>query len=359
MPAEQRETLRFNPNNATTGIVERVHAPDGSTRIHKQLRRAGTVLTGPAHWASSDTPTDWNHWAREAAVYTDPRLRAGLTGTGLDLPAAEVEHRELSIELWLEDVHGTAGGDFTLDDHVAAAAGLGRWQARPPHPVPTWASRGFLRAYSTSRPGDLSLLGDDAEADAAWAQPLIRDTWPAHLRAGWRRLLAHREDLLGLMEQLPRTLCHLDAWVSNVIRRPTGEVVLLDWSFAGDGAVGEDLGNYLPDAVFDLFWPAERLVELEAACWPAYLDGLRAGGWDGSEREARLGVVASCVKYAWLLPLLLQQAGDGEHAAYHRRADAEHLYRQRGAALSHLVGWCEEALDLAGCGDPHAASRTT
>ena len=348
MPAEQRETLRFNPDNATTGTVERIHAADGTTRIRKQLRRAGTVPDAPAHWASSNTPTDWNHWAREAAVHTDPRLRADLAGTGLDLPAAEVERHEQSIDLWLEDVHGTAGSDFTLDDHVATATALGRWQARPLRPTPPWASRGFLRAYSTSRPGDLALLHDSAGADAAWARPLIRETWPAHLRAGWQHLLAHREHLLDVVEHLPRTLCHLDAWVANTIRRPTGEVVLLDWAFAGDGAVGEDLGNYLPDAVFDLFWPAERLAELEAACFPAYLEGLRAGGWNGTEREARLGVVASCVKYVWLLPLLLERAGDGEHDAYHRRADAEHLYRQRGAALSHLVGWCEEALDLAG-----------
>ncbi|NAZ76530.1 aminoglycoside phosphotransferase [Kineococcus sp. T13] len=342
MPAEQRETLRFNRNNATTGTVERVHAADGTTRIHKRLRRTGTVPGAPAHWASSNTPTDWNHWAREAAVYTDPRLRAGLAGTGLDLPAAEVERDEQGVDLWLEDVHGTAGADFSLADHVATATALGRWQARPLRPAPPWASRGFLRAYSTSRPGNLALVDDDA----AWARPLVRDTWPAHLRAGWQRLLAHREHLLDVVENLPRTLCHLDAWVANAVRRPGGEVVLLDWAFAGDGAVGEDLGNYLPDAVFDLFWPAERLAELEAACWPAYLDGLRAGGWEGSEREARLGVVASCVKYAWLLPLLLAQAGDDEHHAYHRRADAEHLYHQRGAALSHLVGWCGEALEL-------------
>ena len=59
-------------------------------------------------------------------------------------------------------------------------------------------------------------------------------------------------------------------------------------------------------------------------------------------------MVASCVKYAWLLPLLLEEAGDDEHVAYHRPADAEHLYHQRGAALAHLVTWCEEALDLAG-----------
>ncbi|WP_309104702.1 hypothetical protein [Microbacterium sp.] len=344
MPSERRETLRFNPNNATTGVVERVFAADGSSRVHKQLRRAGTVPTTPSHWNSSANPQEWNYWAREAEVYADRRLRASLEGTGLDLPAADVTTDDETVDLWLEDVRGTAGVEFALTDHVATAAALGRWQARPLEPPPACASRGFLRAYSTSRPGDISVVDDDA----AWRQPLVRDTWPVELRDGWARLLAHREQLLSVMEDLPRTLCHLDAWVSNVIRRPSGEVVLLDWAFAGDGAVGEDLGNYLPDAVLDLFWPAEQLAELEAACWPAYLEGLRSAGWAGSEREARLGVVASCVKYAWLLPLLLQRASAEQHSAYHQRTDAGQLYRQRGIVLSHLAGWCDEALELIG-----------
>jgi hypothetical protein len=344
MPEEQRETLRFNPNNATTEIVERVHAPDGHTRVHKQLRRDRTVANGAQDSAASPAISDWNHWAREVEVYTDPRLRASLVGTGLGLADVEVVEEPDRASLWLEDVVGTPGNDFALVDHIAVATALGRWQARPLLPAPTWSSRGFLRAYSASRPADLDLADDDD----AWAQPLVRDTWPAKLRPGWARLLRHREDLLRVMEGLPRTTCHLDAWVSNCIRRPNGEVVLLDWAFAGDGAVGEDLGNYLPDAVFDLFWPAERLSQLEAACWPAYLGALRADGWDGTQHEARLGVVASCVKYAWLLPALLQHAGDRQHAAYHRPANSEFLYRQRGAALLHLVRWCEEALDLMG-----------
>lgn len=344
MTSQRHEPLRFNADNATTDVVERVHAPDGSTRIHKRLRHSGSAIDSPSHWRSSAIPGDWNHWAREAEVYADTRFRASLAGTGVDLPGAEVVPDGDTTSLWLEDVQGTAGADFVLADHLATAAALGRWQARPPQPFPSWSSHGFLRAYSTSRPGDPGLVDDDA----AWNLPLVRDTWPADLRAGWRRLLDHREDLLTVMERLPRTLCHLDAWVANVIRRPGGDVVLLDWAFAGEGAVGEDLGNYLPDACFDLFWPAQRLAELEAACWPAYRDGLRTRGWDGTEREARLGVVASCVKYAWLLPLLLAQAVESEHRAYHRPADAVHLYRERGVVLSHLVGWCDEALEGAG-----------
>jgi hypothetical protein len=138
------------------------------------------------------------------------------------------------------------GTEFSPADHVALAERLGRWQAAGPLQQP-WTSTGFVRGYSTTRAARYDLVEDDA----AWRHPLVADLWPASLREGWRRLLAGRSTLLDAMERLPRTRSHLDLWVSNEIRRPDGTVVLVDWAFAGDGAMGEDLGNHVPDAVFD------------------------------------------------------------------------------------------------------------
>ena len=62
----------------------------------------------------------------------------------------------------------------------------------------------------------------------------------------------------GLVESLPRTLCHLDCWANNAIAADDGTDVLVDWSFAGDGAVGEDPGNWVPDTLFDFFLESEE-----------------------------------------------------------------------------------------------------
>lgn len=345
-----RETLRHNPLNEVTGSVERLTDATGRTLVRKVLRRPDGAGDEPGGdepgggdgarpWAASTRPRHWNYWRREAEAYRSGSLAASLHGTGLDLAASRVTETADGAVLELEDVAGTSGTAFDLADHVALAGALGRWHARGPLDEP-WTSTRFLRDYSGSKPVPWHLLEDDA----AWRQPLVADLWPAGLRDGWRRLVAHRELLLRTSERLPRTTNHLDLWVSNEIRRPDGAVVLLDWAFVGDGAVGEDLGNHLPDAVFDLFWPAERLPELADACWSAFCDGLRDGGWTGRRSDARLGMITSAVKYDWLLPLLLQRAGDAEHQAYHRAADAEHLYRQRGLALQYLVDWCDEAL---------------
>jgi thiamine kinase-like enzyme len=57
-----------------------------------------------------------------------------------------------------------------------------------------------------------------------------------------------RETFLSWIERAPRTVCHLDLWPRNVFD-DDGATVLIDWAFVGIGAVGEDVGNLVPDAV--------------------------------------------------------------------------------------------------------------
>ena len=278
--ATNATALRHNPLNAVTAKVERITDAEGHTLIRKELQEP-TGTEGP--WKASEEPRHWNYWRRELEVYRDDRLREQLAGTGLVLPAAEVEEHPGGAVLYLEDIEGLPGTEFALDDHAALARACGRWQARPTDEV-AWTSVGFLRDYSTTRDVPWTLLDDDA----AWKQPLIAENWPAGLRSSWIELVAHRNELLTLVESLPRARCHLDLWVCNAIRRPTGEIALLDWAFTGDGALGEDIGNHIPDAVFDLFWPAERIAELAETCADNYLEGLREGGWRGATRPGTL-----------------------------------------------------------------------
>ena len=332
-------TLRHNPLNAVTANVERVTYADGRTAVRKELRRPADS-SGP--WAASTDPRHWNYWRRELEVYRDDELREQLADAGLVLPAAQTEDQRDGAVLLMEDIDGTPGTRFSLAEHAALARACGRWQARPASERP-WTSTGFLRDYSTTRAVPWHLMTDDA----AWQQPLIRETWPAGLREAWTGLLVHRDALLDLVASLPRARCHLDFWVSNVIQRPSGELALFDWSFLGDGALGEDIGNYIPDAVFDLFWPVERLPELAETCVANYLDGLYEAGWRGDPDDVRLAVMASGVKYAWLLPGLLGRASDTTHNAYHRQVDSRYLFHQRGQALLYLADWCAEALSRA------------
>ncbi|MCF4141012.1 hypothetical protein L1856_35615 [Streptomyces sp. Tue 6430] len=209
-----------------------------------------------------------------------------------------------------------------------------------------WLTRRFLRQYVESNTLGRELLDEDE----AWRQPLVRDHFPPGLRDAMVRLHHDREWFLQVMEKLPRAFSHLDLWPANVRAdgvRPAASVVL-DWAFAGDGALGEDLGNYLPDTVLDLFLPAARLPAYAAAAYDAYLHGLRQSGWRGDERLVRLGVCASAVKYDWITALMLARAGE-EQRDYGgaRTVPAGLRYRERGTTLAFLAQWAAEARRLA------------
>ena len=57
----------------------------------------------------------------------------------------------------------------------------------------------------------------------------------------------------------------------------------------GEGALGEDVANLVPDSVFDLFVPARKLASLDGEAFGGYLSGPQKAGWEGGERTVRLG----------------------------------------------------------------------
>ena len=257
------------------------------------------------------------------------------------------------IALWLEDaqseVGSVPGSRWSMEDYRRFAYSLGLAQGRIAvtrsaldHP---WLTRRFLRDYVLSKRVDRNIL----YSDEAWRHPLVRDTFPSGLRRDLIHLHEERERFFSLMERLPRTLCHLDVWPNNLFARKDGTFTLVDWSFVGEGALGEDIGNLVPDSVFDLFVPAQNLARLDREVFGGYLSGLREAGWEGDERAVRLGMCVSAVKYEWLGPLMLQRASNANQLGYGGRVtvDAKRLYAERGSALAFLASWAGEARALA------------
>jgi hypothetical protein len=340
------ERLTHNPRNAVTRGVWRVAASGGSA-VLKLL--TCEVSSADPKWASSRDLRHWNYWRREAEFYAS-ELPAQLAEHGIASPRllARFDRSPGAVALWLEDVAGKRGDEWLLGEHVVAARLLGEAQgcalaARAAAEF-EWTSRRFLRGYA-DKPVEWSLLEDDE----VWGLPLVASCLGSEVREAGRRLLAEREWLLGWMERLPRTLCHLDFWPMNLICRENDCVVALDWAFVGDGALGEDLGNHVPDAAFDSFVAPDELAQLDQATFDAYLAGLALAGWSGDEDLARMGVCASAVKYVWLLPLMLERARSGDHGVYGGVAleDPSDQYQRRGRTLRFLASWVDEAHRLA------------
>ncbi len=146
---------------------------------------------------------------------------------------------------------------------------------------------------------------------------------------------------------MPRTLCHLDYWPANLIEDSAGTSVLLDWTFVGEGAVGEDPANLVIDIVSDGLMDAALLPEIADAVTTGYIKGLAEGGSRVSADEVRRAIeVCAVAKYSWLAAHTISTAVRGRTGkpAYNRDdSAADTLARITG--LATLIADWTSALD--------------
>jgi len=299
------EPLRHGLGNAATAGIWRVRGPAGTAILKVARRPAGHE---PARaFPTSDEPDHWNYWRREALAYQTGLAATAYADAGIAAPEllAAVARADGGIELWVSDVTGAAGWDWPVPRLGRFACELGASQARWAGRVPglPWLSRRWLAQYLAEGPPRVTQV-----ADADWDHPGLAAVWPAGLRQRLRRLHADHGRLLARVAGAERTLCHLDVWPANLIDSG-GTSVLLDWSFTGDGAVGEDIANLIIDSCTDGLMDVALLPEIAASATDGYLRGLRDGGWNGSADAVR-ATIAACgaAKYSWFAAMVAGRA---------------------------------------------------
>ncbi len=187
-------------------------------------------LSDPRHFA---------YWRRAADVVT--------AQLGLDTTAGLRAPRLTSVE---EDAEGITLVQERVPESdnpgLFVARALGRF-ARTPPPDEPWLARGQLRERLAriERRGGWQTLARTTLADVA-----------DHL---WRQRARHLEAL----DEAPRVLQHGDPTPSNLRGRHGDDVVAIDWSSLGTGAVGHDLG----------LWALAAREEFEPLL-AAYVEGL-------------------------------------------------------------------------------------
>jgi hypothetical protein len=122
----------------------------------------------------------------------------------------------------------------------------------------------------------------------------------------------------------------------------------IDWEFAGQMAVGEEIGGTVSvaSAFFDVE-PAD-LPALDEALFAGYLAGLRDAGWRGDERPVRFAYAAHAALWNAFNAVgttLPDEAGRAAILERHGRT-WEELAEARAATRPFLLARAEEARGL-------------
>jgi len=283
------------PLSGGLGVGLGVWRLSGRARTGTSVQEWSLILKGFPAPDREDLPTAWG-WSRRELVLYRSGLLTDLPG-GLRAPVCygDVERADGSVWVWLEEIADDGNGRWPLDLYALVARHLGRFNGayltgRPLPDVPG-VSRGWLRQWIE----DLAPLLETLEE--ARGHPVIRQVFPPHVREAYMQIWERRRDYYAVLERLPQTFCHLDAFRRNLFvrRDPAGmeETVAIDWAYAGMGAIGEDLAPLVRAGLLVHDVAIEEIRQVEDVVLASYGEGLREAGWRGDIDLARIGYTAA------------------------------------------------------------------
>lgn len=259
-------------------------ATDGATHpytvVVKILRSpAGLTLPdgAPIPRAMIDDPRGFAYWRRETLVAQSAfgnRLPAGLT-----MPRCLGVTPVNDDECWLWQTYLPPDGAWDWHDYQDAAFQLGHWQgAAAPRLAYPWLSRDWLAAWVH---GPLQRIFGFVDGMDGYEHPLLTAHFDGNTLHDLRQLWADRHLYLERLSRLPQAPAHLDAHRGNLIRC-SDRLTLIDWSFTGTAALGEELAAFVGGTLLLDYMPLAQAERLEAVAIAGYLAGLRAAGWAGA-----------------------------------------------------------------------------
>lgn len=294
------------------------------------------------------------YWKREALVYQSELLN-DLPG-GLRGPRcyAITEPGDDSAWLWLEDVQDLYGARWPLAQYARAARCLGEmngaYLAGRPLPTFPWlvrsgSPRGLLEHYGW--------MWKTVQDPATWQHPLLRATFPIPIAERLWRLWQDRHMLLNILERLPQTFCHMDAWHDNLIATPGTEgehrLLAIDWAYAGLSTIATDIGDLMAPS-FGLFKvePCDPQT-LDRTIFESYLEGLTVSGWQGNQRMVRCAfTLFTSLKYGCLLFWLHRIIDESQHASWEQRTNhpLDKCLQNQAALIYYLLDLVDEGRRL-------------
>jgi Phosphotransferase enzyme family len=164
--------------------------------------------------------------------------------------------------------------------------------SRQPHP-----SGSSLRFFTERRVlrGVLPAL----RAGRIWDHPLacaaLRQAGDSALPTDMLALADRLPEVLNTLDRLPQTYAHGDASPQNLLLPACepGTVIVIDWGFGSLLPVGFDLGQLLVGLAHAGKSDPSCLRDIDAAIFPAYLEGLAAEDYPAAPGQVRAGYIGA------------------------------------------------------------------
>jgi len=278
-------------------------------------------------------------WRTEPLVYASDlrdRLPAGLT---MPLAHHVAMLDESSAAVWLPALD-VVDARWDTDEYARAAHLLGRLAGSSAVVELTALgdTDGGPRTVRTYAEGRLAVqVAPALRSGEPWQLPWVDAAFEPELRHRLLDALERVPAWVDELEAVPGASAHGDACPNNLLRtRGSEDITLIDFGFWSRQVVGFDLGQLLVGDVQIGRRPAATLPELEGACLPAYVEGLRCEGVD---------VDAATVARAHALHLMLftglSAALTGPPRTDAEPADLAHEARERAAISRFCLGLVE------------------
>jgi hypothetical protein len=260
-------------------------------------RLSGTAKAGGADqsWAliiktiqpdrANDDPAGCHYWKRDPLAY-----QSGLLYT---LPARITaprcidvrENPDGSVWICMEEVKDEQARPWSLELYAQVARQLGEFNgaylAGRALPSEAWITHDWLRKYLQEAAPMIEFIRQNP------AHPIVNAMLPGITLPLTLAVWEEHHRMLTKLGSMPQTFCHQDAFERNMFYRG-GELVLIDWNYAGIAPIGTELVALVGVAFGLANFPVSQARELDQACFENYLEGLRASGWQPDQRQVRL-----------------------------------------------------------------------
>jgi hypothetical protein len=173
-----------------------------------------------------------------------------------------------------------------------------------------------LRFYASGR-----VLGGfvpGLRAGQFWQHPVLRAArervGDPYLATDMLALADRLPSLLDTLDALPQTYAHGDASPQNLLLpvAEPGTIVVIDWGFGTLLPVGFDLGQLLVGLAHAGENDLAELPAIDAAIFPAYLDGLADEDYKADPAQVRTGYIGSLAARSALCAIPVEMLGGAE-----------------------------------------------